>query len=85
MLQLIMRSWKTCCIILDLIRSNDNVCDHNFELQYLRIAECITDIFMNSTSVVFIFILEQLIVSVNSLLIAVGQLQYISAYHYTDI
>ena len=56
-IQLTMKSWKSCCIISDLIRSNNNVCDHNINLLYLRIAACTADI-MNSASVVFIFILN---------------------------
>ena len=44
MLQLLMGSWETRCIILDLIRSNDNVGDHVINLQYLRITACTADI-----------------------------------------
>ena len=39
---------------------------------------------MNSVLSVFIFKLKQLIISLCSSLIAVKQLQYISAWHYTD-
>ena len=42
-LQLIMGSWKTRCIILDLNRRNGNIGDHNTHLQYLRITACTTD------------------------------------------
>ena len=64
MLQLIMRSWKNRCIILDLIWSNGNVGDHNLSLQYSCITACIAGIIslyqMNSAPVVFISILKQL-------------------------
>ena len=83
MLELIMGSWKTQCIIVDLIRGNDDVGDHNTHSHYLLLIS-LPYIKMNSALVVFIFIHKQLIISSYSSRIAVKQLQYIAAWHYTD-